>query len=611
MTETEELHEWTVVSDCLIRPDEAHEAIEILTPAAFSDPEARDCFAAIRDLHESGHPADVIAVTEHLERSGKLTRSTIDRLHRAGLQERCATPISFYARKVLKHHQKRQVREIVSDAHNHLCNGTSVDDAIANLIDRLGPFSSDDTGRTRRRHLDGFVAFPLDSLPKSLRSFVRAVSQAIGCDPVFVVLPLLAACSGAIGNSRRLRIKGGWFAPSILWCVAIGESGQQKSPPLRFVTKPFWTRQQDLRAEYSKALAEFKDDQRQYKSALKRQERSGNGDVPHEPLPPVRLRCLLSDTTVEGIGPILRDNPRGCLLSRDELSGWLGSFDKYSGGGGKSSADAAAWLSIYNAESIDVSRKEQERDCFVERPAVSICGTIQPGVFHRAIGSEHRENGLLSRILMAFPPRTPKEWTDAEVPLHAEEQYDRLIGELFNLQMDTGSDGLPKPAIVGLDDYARGVYKDYCNETGQEQASLTGDLAAAWSKLEEIPARLALVLHCVRQAGGESVDPDICDVDSMTAGVEMARWFKNEVRRVYGLLGESQEKRDQRQVVDWIRTTKGGRVRPRDVLNGRREIETAEDADKLLSTLAKQGFGSWHYSTNQRGPTAREFVLFE
>ena len=57
----------------------------------------------------------------------------------------------------------------------------------------------------------------------------------------------------------------------------------------------------------------------------------------------------LSDTTVEALAPILRVNPRGLLLARDELAGWIGSFDRYSGKG-KSGADAANWLSMLSTE---------------------------------------------------------------------------------------------------------------------------------------------------------------------------------------------------------------------------------------------------------------------
>ena len=44
--------------------------------------------------------------------------------------------------------------------------------------------------------------------------------------------------------------------------------------------------------------------------------------------PPVRQRYLTQDTTVEKLGELLRDNPRGVLIYRDELIGFLARSTK-------------------------------------------------------------------------------------------------------------------------------------------------------------------------------------------------------------------------------------------------------------------------------------------
>ena len=61
-----------------------------------------------------------------------------------------------------------------------------------------------------------------------------------------------------------------------------------------------------------------------------------------------------SDATVEAVAPILEANPRGVLLARDELAGWIRSFDRYAGG--KGGGDAAHWLSMHNGEAVVVDR---------------------------------------------------------------------------------------------------------------------------------------------------------------------------------------------------------------------------------------------------------------
>jgi len=49
-------------------------------------------------------------------------------------------------------------------------------------------------------------------------------------------------------------------------------------------------------------------------------------------------------TSTEALQRLLADNPRGLLHVRDELAGWLGSFDRYGGNG----ADRSFYLECWN-----------------------------------------------------------------------------------------------------------------------------------------------------------------------------------------------------------------------------------------------------------------------
>jgi len=452
-----------------------------------------------------------------------------------------------------------------------------------------------------------FVPFPVHVLPRPLSDFIKTVAASIGCDPSFVALPVLTVCAAAIGNTRRLVVKDGWQVPSILWGVIVGESGTLKSPALKAAQKPIQERQQQWFKKYHEEIAAFEAAEEERKQRMKHPLVPA-GEVPVEKVVPIRQRCLVSDATIEGLVSVLSDNWRGVLLIRDELAGWIGSFDKYNARG-KASADAGHWLSLYNGASITVDRKTGDRPTvFVPQPAVSICGGIQPGILDKMIGSEHRDNGLLSRLLLAFPPRRQKQWTDASIPQEIEAGYDAHVCGLLNLKGNV-FDEEPSPQKVRLSTEASDLFKQYVDRNGAEQFKYTGDLAAAWSKLEEIPARLALVIHCVRCVAGDCSDPLICDADSMRAGIELATWFKNETLRVYRRMAESSDQRRRRELCEWI-AQKGGRVRSRELVSGRRDVKTATDADGQLQELVNAGLGRWETIQNISGPAAREFVLF-
>ena len=451
-----------------------------------------------------------------------------------------------------------------------------------------------------------FQPFPVEMLPTRLRTFVRSVSAAIGCDETFVALPVLATCAAAIGNSRRLIVKDGWIVPSILWCVIIGESGTQKTPAIKAATKPILTRQSEMSETFREESRQFRIRKAEQRGARRNTSNivaASDGNVD----PPICQRCVVSDVTIEGLVSVLQDNPRGVLLSRDELSGWIGSFDKYSNSG-RVSADAAHWLSIYSGQGIIVDRKSgDQRSLVVPRPVLSVCGGIQPGILKQALGPEHRENGLMARLLFTFPPRQQKRWTEASISRAVEDDYASVLNALLDLRGNS-IDVAHRAEDVRLSPQAQQLFIEYVNVTGEEQAKLCGDLAAAWSKLEEIPARLALVVHSVRFVSGETSDAFLCDHDSMQMAISLATWFKCETQRIYSQLSETPQQQQQRQLCEWI-ARRGGKVRTRELVSSKRSVPNAITAERLLEELVRAGFGIWTQSVNASGPAAREFVL--
>jgi hypothetical protein len=485
------------------------------------------------------------------------------------------------------------------DAHGDAAEPDAMRAEIETLAQAVEPWRPADADDLAYR------PFPVDALPEPIRGFVGAGARAIGCDPSYLALPLLTAIAAAIGNTRRLELKRGWSAPPILWGAIVGESGTAKTPAFRLVMRP-------VRERQSRAFKVFEAEQQECEAALEERQEAKKGERGDKSQPPSCERFIVSDTTVEALAPILLSNPRGVLLARDELAGWIGSFDRYAGKG-KAGADSANWLSMFNAESIIVDRKTGiPRTIHVPQAAVCVSGGIQPAILQRALGLEHRESGLAARLLLTCPPRRAKRWTEADIDPSAEAELVRLFDRLYELQPTAGDDGEPRPSLVRLSGDAKAAWKAYFNAHAIEQADLTGDMAAAWSKLEEYAARLALVVHFTRWAAGDAnlTKPDIVDAASMNAGIVLAKWFKHEARRVYAMLDESDAERDERRLVDWI-GRKGGTVTPREVQQGCRWLKEPGAAETALEELVRAGRGTWRDvpTTAKGGRPARAFVL--
>ena len=259
--------------------------------------------------------------------------------------------------------------------------------------------------------IDRWEPFSVDALPEPLRSFVREGAKAIGCDPSYLALPVLSICGAAAGNKVRLEAKYGYLVPPVLWTIINGESGTSKSPALRAAMAPLHARQRAAMAVYDLEVIDYKKVNHLYDKQLAKWKRDPGGEPPDEPVMPRPVRCYVSDTTVEALIPILQANPHGTLMAADELATWFGGIDKYSSGKG---SDAAQWLSMYDAGPVIVDRKHGMPPVLsVDSAAVCILGGIQPGVFSRALGVEHRQSGLLARLLTCTPPRIKRAWTEA------------------------------------------------------------------------------------------------------------------------------------------------------------------------------------------------------
>lgn len=454
--------------------------------------------------------------------------------------------------------------------------------------------------------------FPVDLLPQPLRQYVREGSEATGCDPSLIALPALAALASAVGNTRRLQLKRTWYALPILWTAIVGESGVQKSTGYQLAIKPVQRRQQLL-------LERYNADRQRYEARMehwdreKIRRRPDAATRPEKPTPPVAERVIVGDTTVEALAPLLKDNPRGLLLGRDELRGWLGSFDRYASGS-KGKSDEAHWLSMYNGGSMLVDRKTaQSGPIFVPSAAVCITGGIQPGTLRRALGVEHRESGLAARLLMSYPPRRPKQWTEADMSPDVAQGYEDLFARLYSLQPTTDADGKSVPVTLTLDDDAKALFVAYVNAHNQELVDLSGDLAAAWSKLEETAARLALVLELVRWArGAGNTAPVTVGAESMGAAIGLVEWFKHETRRIYAEVFSSDtvDKPTARErLVAWL-GRQPGPVTTREVQQGCRFLKEPGQAAAALEELVKSGRGDWlPLEDGQRGQPTRRFRL--
>lgn len=422
--------------------------------------------------------------------------------------------------------------------------------------------------------------FPVELLPDPLRSFVAEAAEALSTDPAFVAMPALAAIAGRIGNRRRIELWHGWREPAVLWTAVVADSGSMKTPAadkaLAFVRD--W--QREAFAAHRAALADWERDKREHDRAR----RSKEAEAAPLPEKPIAERLVVDDVTIEALAPILEQNPGGLLLARDELSGWF-DFDRYSGGRG--GGEVARWLSIHNAGPLTVDRK-LSGSIYVPAAAVSITGGIQPAVLARAVGSRHIDNGLLQRFVLASPPRRIKTIPAGDVGFATMQAARDMFAVLASIR--PADDGSPK--VVDLEPAAAAVFRDFYLDHAAEQYRATGAVAAMLSKAEAWAARIALVCHVATQAGSDPTRGDRVQLETIKAGIGIARWAAREWQRVFDGMQRGSLEEDDAALRRWL-AARGGVASPRDVARGLSKYRSPGAAEAALRRLAASGEARW------------------
>jgi len=250
-------------------------------------------------------------------------------------------------------------------------------------------------------------SFPTEIFPKSIQNLIINAEETIGYNPEYLSAGILSTCATAIGNSVRL-FNGSYDNPPILWLNIIGRSGEGKTHPLKFAKQPI--------AEMDKkSFTRFQSDMQKYSNSEEKNEKK-----------PLYNKTILSDFTPEKLSETLQHNKKGVLIFRDELLGWIKSFDKYKKGG-----DQQMYLEFFNGDaiSVDMVSKGPIR---VEKPNVNILGGMQPKVLKDMASNNREDDGFLARFLFVYPKDLkPKLFTGKQIDESHYQSYSKLIQDLF------------------------------------------------------------------------------------------------------------------------------------------------------------------------------------
>ena len=273
---------------------------------------------------------------------------------------------------------------------------------------------------------------PDELLPESLRAWVKDEATRMPCPPDFVATAVLVQLGAIVGPRCAIKPKSkdDWVIVPNLWGAAVGDPAQMKSPAIGVAIKPLdrliaraREEHQETMGAFEAANVIFEAKEEAIKTRIKAAAKKGNNSDLNSlvselkahrqqgPKKPTPRRYKTNDTTVEKLGELLRENPAGLLVLRDELVGLIASWDKEGREG-----DRGFFLEAWNGNSSFETDRIKRGSIFITNLCLSIFGGIQPDRLTAYLEqAEHAlaNDGMLQRFqLLVYPDRCPWEWRD-------------------------------------------------------------------------------------------------------------------------------------------------------------------------------------------------------
>jgi hypothetical protein len=250
-------------------------------------------------------------------------------------------------------------------------------------------------------------------------------------------------------------------------------------------------------------------------------------------------RYISQDITIEKLGELLRDNPQGILVLRDELAGWLRTIHKPGHEG-----DREFYLEGWNGDGEYTVDRIGRGTVHIPAVCISICGGIQPGKLQRYIAEALEEgegaDGLLQRLQLLIWPDglgewiLPTHWPDREAANHAFDIF-RKLDEATPAQIGADRDNYGDIPFIRFSPEAQKIFDDW--RTRLENLLRSDDLAdtpafaSHLGKYRSLIPALALLFHLMNAVSGSQPGP--VPLETLELALDWGDFLLAHARKVY------------------------------------------------------------------------------
>ena len=405
--------------------------------------------------------------------------------------------------------------------------------AVANSQDRIWPVPNLSILNVSRRKAP---EMPLESFGH-WAPWIERCAEHCSAPVDYGVAGLISTASTLLGNTRWVAPWDGWSEPPVLWLSCVGNPSSGKTPALKPLLRIIDEFEGEYAVTFESKLLQFEADKAAAKVRREKWQDEvatavGIGTAP--PLPPNGMnddepecpRIKVNDSTIERLAMRLAAEPKGIMLLRDELAGWLGNLEKFGPG------DRAFWIEAYNGGGYAVDRvKHGNKPIRVPYLSVSVLGGIQPDSLQRLL-VKGDDDGLAARFLMVWPeptlPKRPRGTLDTQWAL-------AKLRKIMQIQMPRDENGHAVPSYVPMSDKAADLFHEWRLEAAKKEEGASGLYLSHLGKVPGLTARLSIILQYLDWAalGGDEPN-EISDRSVGYAAHLIDTYFIPMAERTYG-----------------------------------------------------------------------------
>jgi putative DNA primase/helicase len=398
-------------------------------------------------------------------------------------------------------------------------------------------------------------------LPEQLCPWIQDIADRLQCPIDYVAVGTMVHLAAVIGRKIGIRPQGktNWTVVPNLWGLIVGRPGVMKSPALEATSGPLDRLIAEALEDYersknealaAKAASDLRFEARQ-KEARKLLSQNHDADVSgllikDEIEEPTLRRYKTNDTTAASLGEVLRANPNGVLVFRDEMVSLLKGLDR------EDNADQRGFfLTAWNGDSsYTLDRIGRGLHLHIEACCISLLGGTQParlsGYIAQAVKGGAGDDGLIQRFgLMVWPDVSP-DWQNVDRPPDADAKkkayevfgrLDKLDPFSIGAEQDVGFDGDPEGIpYLRFDPDALALFNEWRADLEKKVRSddLHPALESHFAKYRKLVPALALITHLVDGETGPVTE------SSTLKALAWAEYLESHARRCYSAVTQEE-----------------------------------------------------------------------